>query len=368
MSLGSARAASQKGAALFLLTVSVGAWPGTAGAFEIMKTSSGAELSWWAQPVPYGAAFVIGDPAGERFGAACRRAADRWSAAESGVVELDYRGADREALDGDRASTLAVVDAWDPAFGDPARVVAFTLQKFETDTGSISEADILLNGEAFEFADAVPGAYDTESVILHELGHLLGFGHSCGDRGGQLPSCFSIPDDPPGLRDRVLGAVMAPTLAPGVSRRTLGDDDLDALAASYPGQRAGALPRIDAIARACPAELVWIRGELPESVSVTLRFSDGTRAAAPILQRDAGAVAIDASPLDQASSADLMLAVPGATRRAIAVAVRLPAPVCEGPPNPPPPDPGGCTCQDVEGGELALWALLPLAGWVRRRR
>ncbi len=58
---------------------------------------------------------------------------------------------------------------------------------------------------------AVPGAFDIESVALHELGHILGLQHS------------TVP-----------GSVMFPSIADNSTNRSLQDDDLAGIRALYP--------------------------------------------------------------------------------------------------------------------------------------
>jgi hypothetical protein len=57
---------------------------------------------------------------------------------------------------------------------------------------------------------AAPDCFDVETVALHELGHILGLGHSS-----------------------VLGAVMMPTVAPNMTKRDLAQDDINGARTLY---------------------------------------------------------------------------------------------------------------------------------------
>lgn len=76
----------------------------------------------------------------------------------------------------------------------------------------INEADIVVDGGNFTYSENDPTAaeVDFESLMIHELGHVLGYKH--------------ITDQP---------SVMAPTLADGVERRTLESEDLSSFQCEY---------------------------------------------------------------------------------------------------------------------------------------
>jgi len=79
--------------------------------------------------------------------------------------------------------------------------------------GSITDADVLFNGSAYQFTTAsAPGRYDVQDVATHELGHLLGLDHS-----------------------PWAGATMYPFVDPTVLlHRSPSQDDLHGLRAMYP--------------------------------------------------------------------------------------------------------------------------------------
>ncbi|MEM9189766.1 MAG: M57 family metalloprotease [Myxococcota bacterium] len=85
--------------------------------------------------------------------------------------------------------TIAITDATDGEnevvfredewLDDPA-AFAITYSKFSTRTGEILESDIVVNGVDWSFtgSDARSVEVDLESVLTHELGHVLGFDHT----------------------------------------------------------------------------------------------------------------------------------------------------------------------------------------------
>lgn len=80
----------------------------------------------------------------------------------------------------------------------------------------MNHADIMMNYEHFNFStgDGITNAYDFETVVLHELGHLLGLGHI---------SSFTA------------DAVMNPSLAINQKKRTLRSADIDYIESNYEG-------------------------------------------------------------------------------------------------------------------------------------
>jgi predicted Zn-dependent protease len=96
---------------------------------------------------------------------------------------------------------------------------------YDSDTGEISEADIVINpypysltGAALQFStDGTPGTYDLESTLAHEIGHFLGLDHS-----------------------PVIGATMQATQAlngiyglPAITERSLSEADQTAVRSLY---------------------------------------------------------------------------------------------------------------------------------------
>src|SRR5882672_7538164 len=116
-------------------------------------------------------------------------------------------------------------------------------------SGEIRDSDIEVNAKNFLWGDVllVPGnaKMDLQNVLTHEMGHLLGFDHTCfipgipggpplDDAGKPIPAC-----------DMASQAVQATTMfasqLPGdIAKRTLEPDDQRAICQTYPVADAGA--------------------------------------------------------------------------------------------------------------------------------
>ena len=108
---------------------------------------------------------------------------ETWSAVPGIYPELQGRGAtcfDDVGLAGWPGRQNVMMwregtDSWPYA----APVVGLTSVTFDRHTGVIVDADVEFNGEDYLFAADVSNlAYDLQSAATHEVGHVLGLGHS----------------------------------------------------------------------------------------------------------------------------------------------------------------------------------------------
>jgi hypothetical protein len=192
---------------------------GPAAAYNRTRSAgfSQSSLAWfdrnitWYLPAP-GSADVPHDAAV----AAVKRAFAAWAAI--GCTDVNFTfvagGPNRTSLDGGEADGVNVIRWRESDWPGAPEQIAITTVTYDPGTGRIIDVDIDLNGQYLFFTssdDADQTEYDIESALLHEVGHLLGFDDSA---------------DPT--------AVMAQALQRGDLRRSLGDDDTEAVCSVYP--------------------------------------------------------------------------------------------------------------------------------------
>jgi len=100
----------------------------------------------------------------------------------------------------------------------------------EDGTGNLHDADVHVNGAAFRLSiDGAGGTQDIRSVLVHEIGHALGLGHSTDTRATMNLS------------------------GSGLRWRSLEQDDVDGVCALYPGTGSQGCD-----AEPCPADFVCV--------------------------------------------------------------------------------------------------------------
>lgn len=188
--------------------------PAPVRAYTFRSTAEGSPVRWSEPTIELRVDRALD---GDRSEDVAQAAADAWAAAPTGpriVIAGEVARAPGYRGDGRDENGVYVLRHWDYA---PALAVTVTSSR-EHD-GVIVDSDVLVSERedlvvvSLETERLLP-LFDLQSVLTHELGHLLGLGES-----------------------EIDGATMWPSLRPGeLEGRSIGADDVDGLAALYAGQ------------------------------------------------------------------------------------------------------------------------------------
>ncbi|HEY8548550.1 MAG TPA: matrixin family metalloprotease [Vicinamibacterales bacterium] len=184
-------------------------------------------VQWRQQPIRY---FVndsgVPGVSVDALDAALRRAFATWEAVPTARVRFSRAGfTGARPSDDDGMNVLGFESR--PAMERTLAVTSYTIDLLE---GSIVEADVVFNAaQPWSVAGGgEPGRFDLESIALHEIGHLLGLGHSA------LGETELAADGQ--RRLLAAGSIMFPIAFPGGSLegRTLRADDIAGVSDLYP--------------------------------------------------------------------------------------------------------------------------------------
>jgi MYXO-CTERM domain-containing protein len=200
-------------ALFFLLTI-----PGPANGWEQSKSSKGAKLFWGDSCLTMyvnerGSGDVPDDSELDEIEASF----EAWGGVSCSSFLIQFAGMTNLEITGHLKEdpSINMIIFREKKWPYSTRPVAFTAVTYNVNTGEIFDADIEMNGEDYAFTtrpEEESWKIDIQNTITHELGHVLGVDHT-----------------------NVVEATMFDHAGPGdINKRTLEEDDIEAVCAIYP--------------------------------------------------------------------------------------------------------------------------------------
>lgn len=194
---------------------------------EAEKTGKGAPLRWRNGPIKIAISSSISSPnsslkSDSDVVGALRRSLQKWEDVADvsfKLVTTDVQNVSPPGTAGDGVSVITIAPTSENVlmFGrSPGHASAVTRVFFDR-RNQITEADIVLNPTQQFSTDLTFGTFDLETILTHEIGHLLGLDHSF------MPSAVMFEDQP---KNSYFGQT-------AVSSRSLSSDDVSKVRSIY---------------------------------------------------------------------------------------------------------------------------------------
>lgn len=214
-----------KKAGIIAAAIATTFWPrGEASAFEVKHAESGDLVRWHSPSVSLVLDRSVDDVPGAS--AALVDATEAWSHV-GGAPKIVITDHDVSRSPGYDGKNVVFYDAagFEPASGE---ALAVTVLSFDSSTGAVLDADIVLNGKyrLGLVEDETTDTYDVNRVIAHEMGHALGLSD---ELGLDSDSALMYPYVP---RDKVLAKTPASDDVAGLETLYADNAALDAARAA----------------------------------------------------------------------------------------------------------------------------------------